>query len=335
MVLGIGALSMLICALSISKDTSAMLGLKGYIEIVTDSGIRRISFIDGKNVEILKKEPDCLVRDFDVSPDGKNRVIAAEGVGYEHTRLLLYSPDKKLIPLSDKGCVKPAYSPDGEYVAFLSTMNNIIDVELERAKRNVYLYLSKVDTTNLDKTRQQVSKLPLDDYRPSWFPDSQRLAVSTDDLKIFIVNIKNSVETKIIDFGQAPTVSHDGEKIAYLSNEVDAETKRKIIDYRNMSQKLFQEIIAEKGARQKELINLDQYNLKHAIYIYNIATHEKKRLSDAIWVEQPVIWSPDDSYLLYNDRAAVSNDIYVINVNSGKKDMVTSETGRVMTWKLQ
>jgi Tol biopolymer transport system component len=327
-------LSAIVLALAISftfiaRHNSFISELKGYVETVSDFGIRKISFPQITSKEIFKKRTDYFVYAFDTSPDGKNRVLAVEGVGYNLQRLVMYLSNNEMKTiLSREIILGPNFSPDGSNIAYLSSADKTVG-KGKKLNKDLFVYTIKPDGSS----NRCDSNLPLDRFRTSWFPDGERLAASTNDLKIYIINTKNSEAKEIIDFGEAPAISHDGKKIAYLSNDVDASIKKKIIDYRNITEKEYQNIIAEKGTRQKELIELDQYSLKHSIYMYDVVTGKSKKLTEAVWIEQPVIWSPDDKYLLYNDRAYVSDDIYVVDLQTGQKKKITAETGTVMVWK--
>jgi WD40 repeat protein len=316
---------------SIGVEMRILQELTGNIEIVSDYGIRRIFLPNAKVENILEKRADYLINDFDSTPNSRDRVLAVTGVGYEKSRLVMFSPNKDMKLIMKDGPLKPAFSPDGGNIAFLSREHDESPKDSDLVELEYFLYV----TNREGQLKRQISKRSFALYKPSWYPDSRRISISTWDCKIYIVNLKTGEENKIIEFGEAPSVSHDGKKIAYLSNEVDPILQNRIVNHRNMNRKEYHMILAEKGAKQKELVELGQYRLKHAIYIYDIESQKKTRVSDIVWIEQPVVWSPDDKYLLYNDRADVSNDIYVLDINSGKKEKISSENGRVMTWQLQ
>lgn len=322
----IGVMLPLISA-NMAKEKGLMKNLSGYIEIVSNWGIQRIFLPSGKQEKIFKEHVNYPVAAFDVSPDGKDRVLEVAQRLNEPDRIVMCSSDKKKKTIVSRNFVRnPSFSPDGRTIAYLFSEYN---PERETWSEYWYLYTVRTDGS-MDK---RTSNILVDRYKPSWFPDGQRLAVSTKDLEIIIIDIATGEGEKIIDFGKAPAVSHDGKKIAYLSNDVDDSIKKKLMDYRNISKKEYENIMAEKGERLKESVALGQYIIKHSIYIYDMDTRESKKLTEIVWVEEPPAWSPDDKYLIYNDRRMVSDDIYVLDVGTGEKEKIPSVVGRVMVWR--
>ena len=320
--------SLLALFLAISEVPSRRSNLMGYIEVANDSGIQRITLPWGRTVEIFKKRADYLVNDFDLSPDGKDRVVSVSGVGYDITRLCIYSSNDKLITILSKSSIRmPSFSPDGKHIAYLSCPYNRETKIL--SNDDCYLFLVRPDGSFDSK----VSDLPLMSFRPSWFPDGKRLTVITRNFEVYSINIENGAQERIIDFGVAAVVSPSGKHIAYLSNNVDASTRRKIIDSYNISKKEYDAIITEKGDRQKQMIELGQYFLTPAIYIYDIETGKTRKITGPEWVEEPPVWSPDDKYLAYGDRSYVVRQIYVLDVNSGEKIKLEGCYGIVMVWR--
>lgn len=306
-------------------------GLSGYIEIVSNWNIERINLPSCKTVQVIVK-PNYIINDFDVSLSGENRVIAVSGDG-TLVKLIMYTNNEDIRTILTKRIIKkPAISPDGKAIAYL--------VENEREHNKAarlredwfddwYLYLVSPNGSN----DRLVSNSPWAHFKPSWFPDGKQLAISTKDLKIYMLDSVTADLKKIIDFGYAPAVSHDGKKIAYLSHDVNESIKKKIIEHSKITVGEYEAIVASRGKRHEELFEIETYLIKHAIYIYNIDTGENKKMTEEFWIEEPVIWSPDDKSLIYNDRRAVANDIFVLDVKSGDKEQLQGKHGRVMVWR--
>jgi Tol biopolymer transport system component len=304
------------------------LKLKGYIEVVEDFGIKKIAFPSGRAEWIIKKHDDYLVTSFDLSSAGSHRIVEFSTIGDNPTKLVSITGRDEMKTVISKNFSKyPSFSPDGNSIAYLycpySRESKVLNTD------DCYLFNTRLEAP-VDK---RISERRLVPFKPSWFADGKRLLVTSRDFNIYSINTETGEEKKIIDFGVAPAISHDGKKIAYLSNEVDETTKKRIIDYYNISRAEYDAIITEEGVRQKELIELDQYFLTHVIYVYDVDTGVKKKISNAEWIEAPPIWSPDDKFLLYNDRSDVANKIFVINVATGEIQKVTNETGRIMAWR--
>ncbi|MDH3976122.1 MAG: hypothetical protein OEV42_17760 [Deltaproteobacteria bacterium] len=300
--------------------------LPGYIEISFDNGIKKIALSSGNVKEIIKRKSDFSIGSFDVSPDGKKRVFATR-IGRK-SGLVLYSTEKDMKTVVRRKFVGyPSFSPDGNTIAYLFQKK-------ERVRKywftDSYLYTVNVDGS----TDKKVSETSVFYYhRPSWFPDGRRLAVGTRDFTIRIIDLDKGTEKKIIDFGSAPTVSNDGKTIAYLSKDTDEATKKKIVDYKNITYKEYKETVLDKHERDEEMWELSKLFIKNSIYLYDVSTKESRKLTEEITVEMPVVWSPDDKYLIYNDRRGISDEIFAVEIETGKRFKVTSEHGRVMVWR--
>ena len=128
-------LSAIVLALAISfifttRQNSIITELKGYVETVSDFGIRKISLPQNTSKEIFKKRTDYFVYAFDTSPDGKNRVLAVEGVGYNLQRLVMYLSNNEMKTiLSREIILGPNFSPDGSNIAYLSSADKTVGKE--------------------------------------------------------------------------------------------------------------------------------------------------------------------------------------------------------------
>ena len=321
----------LVSVLKYSVNEAEMRGVKeklnGYIEIVQDFGIQRINFATGHVEEIMKKHGDFFVQSFDLSPTGLERVVVFEESDNTPYRLVIMTNQgSQRTILSKNFGGYPAFSPDGLNIAYLFHPD-----DQGRKKWFSDLLLYMMDP--ISKFNKALSTIPCSIGKPSWFPDGKRIAFGSKDLKIYIVDIKGGEAQKVIDFGTCPTVSRNGRQIAFLSNDVDEQMKQKITDFTNITAAEYQDIVKKRDARFKDFTKIERSLIEHSIYIYDLDTRKIKKLSGNIFIEQPVIWSPDDKYLLYNDRGDVANKIFVINVATGETQKVTKETGRIMVWR--
>lgn len=309
--------------------------LSGYIEVVEDWSIERINLPSKEVQEILRKSTGYIIYDFDLSPDGKTRVFTVhEDVPSSDcsdpgfSKILLYSSNTNTVILKKKsGISTPTFSPDGRKIAYLLHVN---DPSEDKMNGQVDLYIINVDGTN-DK---KVSNMPLDHFRPAWFPDSKRLAVTTRDMAIYVIDSDSAEHKKVIDFGVAPSVSHDGKKIAYLSNTVDAKMRKRIIDNQNIKKSVYNKKIQEMTEREKrqESIEMHEYYAKHFIALYDLQKNANCMVVEVSYIDEPAVWSPDDKYIAYGDRSWETRSIYVADVATGKNEKIRGRYGRVQVW---
>jgi TolB protein len=114
------------------------------------------------------------------------------------------------------GDYSPAWSPDGEWIAFMSDR-----------KGNANIWLVRPDGSDL----RQLTDLPGISEYPTWAPDSRRVAFSctfgeilangTGDFEICVVNADGAGLARLSDApgeSKLPAWSADGAKIAFQSN---------------------------------------------------------------------------------------------------------------------
>ncbi len=316
----------IVLALLGCEHYSSKLKLSGYIEFVQNSRIKRIDLNTGSVSEIGVSDSDSLVQSFDLTPDGNTRVIAIERSRDIPEQLYIISDHNELPPITKLKFIRfPAISPDGKLVAFLS--------DLADSERHSWLPDWGLYVVNANK----VSEKPITDIicsagKPAWLVDNERVVFGSKDLKIYTMNIRTGLTKLLIDFGTHPAVSHDGRFIAYLANDVDEETRREIVKFTSVTTADYQAIQEKRTLQFKDIARIERSFIEHSIFIYDLKTGQTRKLTGALFVEQPVIWSPDDRYLLYNDRSDVANRIFVVDTSSGTINKISHETGRIMVW---
>lgn len=161
-----------------------------------------------------RKDPE-----FDAawSPDGKRLVFAFDKVSPNQGNLEVYTCDAKgedLQPLAVDGKAlsheeSPAWSPDGEWIAYSSTRDG-----------NQEIYVSRVGSS---ETRRLTSDPALDAH-PAFSPDGKRVAFSTNrwgDLEIATIETSGDQLTRVTHspgLDDWPAWSPDGKRLAMTSN---------------------------------------------------------------------------------------------------------------------
>jgi WD40 repeat protein len=199
----------------------------GYIEVVSNSHMERFRLPSWQS-ERIAIDSHYVVGDFDVSRDGSKRVMTIVGFT-EDFKLIIYSDQNKVNTISSKAILRnPVFSPDGKGIAYLQARKHNVDWI-----GDWYLHF----TQNDGSVNKQLSSLGLAQFKPSWFPDGKRLAVSTKDYNIYIHDNATNKEIKIIDFGYAPTVSNDGRRIDKKQNNSPFQNEDRRIRENNVIKK--------------------------------------------------------------------------------------------------
>ncbi|HEX4597964.1 MAG TPA: hypothetical protein VH278_09280, partial [Burkholderiaceae bacterium] len=141
------------------------------------------------------------------SPDGRNMVLSLQGG-------LWIIPANggtatKITPW-DVESTQPAWSPDGEWIAFQNYST----------EANYAIWLVKSDGSQL----HALTSGPFDDREPSWYPDSNKVIFSSDrsddhQYKIWSVTLAGALQQLTTGTGAEsnPVVSPDGTKIAFVN----------------------------------------------------------------------------------------------------------------------
>lgn len=148
------------------------------------------------------------------SPDG--RTIAYDGVNPDHDGardIILVSldaanPQEYWITTSEGYDCYPSYSPDGQYIAYMSERDGNRD-----------LYIMDLEGNDIARLTDD----PAHDYEPAWSPDGERIAFvsrRTGNSQIFIMdadgrNLVQLTDSEYLDW--RPAWSPDGEWIAFES----------------------------------------------------------------------------------------------------------------------
>ena len=199
----------------------------GRIAFVSDrnGGNDQIYVMDSNGKNVKKLTNGAFDRHPAWSPDGKR--IAYHG--YEHEewvdedeevnfKIYLIAPDgsnpRKLagdIPSSD---TEPAWSPDGQRIAFVSS-------------REDWTWTGDIGAMDADGTNQKrLTHTIVNERHPTWSPDGSRIAFSSVQEEDFVISVMNadgtnrmSLTEEILDgrtqFNFHPAWSPDGRTIAY------------------------------------------------------------------------------------------------------------------------
>lgn len=313
---------MLVC--SCMANDSILKNTNGHAEVVLDSTVYRINFPALNSAIILNKNIKYIFDSFDISPSSKDILIAANPLSGDEALILLSSDGLYLRSLISKKFIRnPAYSPEGKLIAFLSSEDRSDDSYIP----NWYVYTIGVN----DGVAKKVFSIPVSPYTPSWDPSGKQIFVTSKDRSIYSVDIISGNYSKIIEYGLAPTVSNSGSYIAYLSSTVNDDQKKLLKEYVNMTSDEY--VLAMKDKiKSKKISEIEELQNNNSIIIYDRKIKKSTILTERLSLEDRVLWSPDDNYLIYNDEKRLNRDIYVIDIETGKTELVSTINGKIMTW---
>lgn len=238
--------------------------------------------------------------------------------------------------VSDSGFVNshPKFSPDGKYLAFLSTKDN---GEATYYKRNLYIKDLKTDSIKMI-----VPLVLFSSY--SWSPDSKAIYFSRLDsysiygnqyMDIFYYDIEKDKEEKLTEGLRAanPAVSPDGKKIAYVASydgtknlyiyDIDSQTAKKITRYNDGTQFYLPEWNKDGS---KILIDKSGTAFGRNIVLVDTTGAETEIVSSEFDNKDPV-FSKDFRYVYYSsDQTGIFN-IYKKDTETGDVIMVTNVRG--------
>ena len=238
---------------------------------------------------------------FDLSADGMNVVYstcnyAREGtpggvrpdeVNFELESVNFDGTDARRLTENVVFDNYPAWSPDGERIAYISTGSGAAAY----GWNNVNLYSREADGTEL----RQLATGPLLHSPPRWSPDGERIAYAKfserfRDPGIYVVEAGGEDERRLTDAVSGPTWSPDGSRIAYAKVDGD-----EIALY----------TIAVDGTDARRLAAIDGWQPDPKYGAPNLSK---------VWI-QKVSWSPDGTKILLLVDEHATPEIHTIGAD--------------------
>lgn len=309
-----------------SYDLSGKLYFSGSKE-VTEYDFKKKKSSEYKILEKLNEYKHENVTGADFSINFNKFYVSTTGSTSNIPVLLEMSYDSENIKILEKKAFLkgPSISPDGKILSYIYSR---YVQSSPFAVDNWFIYVSANGEPS-----SKLLDMPVNPSGVSWFNDSKKIVFSAKDYKVYIYDFTTQQLVKIIDFGVYPSVSADGTKIAYFTNDVDDKTKQRLIDWQMMkmddyAKKYNPTDQSYPGGDRKTSELLYKKSLK----IYDIESKKTKNVADDLWVSSVAVWAPDGTHLAYTHSGEYAFQIFTINLANNEIDKLSGHRGQVFAW---
>jgi TolB protein len=244
-----------------------------------------------------------------LSPDKKHVIFSdIDDNGWN-----VYSVDidgSNLRALTVDDAVFPTWSPDGKSIAFISIRDG-----------RPRLYVMDADGSN----ERRLADIDISDRfypAPVWSPDSQRIAVVSSLLEVYVVDVSDFQVFLISPSGYGPNWSPDGTKIILSKLRASISTQVLITnpdgsEPQDLSSGYVHDMLDPAWSPDGRHIAFMSSDWQTAsLYVMNTDGSNKRFLVDAESRLGPPIWSPDGEYIAFPTICDGSEQIYIVHMES-------------------
>jgi len=231
--------------------------------------------------------------------------------------------------------IGPAWSPDGNRIAFVSDREGSLDIFLMNADGS--------DQTNL-------TKHPSDDGGggpPAWSPDGARIAFDSDrsgNGEIYVMSADGSASSNLTSHpadDAGPSWSPDGRRIAFASDR-DGDLDIYLMNADGSEVVNVTEDPADDGRPSwspdgSHMAFVSDRDGNREMYVMSADGSDVRRLTDDAGVDETPVWSPDGQLIAFSSDRDGDSEIYVMDARGSRVSPLpgTSEEDLFPSWSDQ
>ncbi|OHB72757.1 MAG: hypothetical protein A2W23_05110 [Planctomycetes bacterium RBG_16_43_13] len=213
------------------------------------------------------------------------------------------------------------------------------DEEGEGANREIHI----IDADG--KNERRLTKNPVGDTEPAWSPDAKRIVfVSNRDKndELYIIEIETGKITRITNntaIDCQPSWSPDGKHIAFVSDrrkknwdiyimDTDGKNVKQVTDGAGVEAQPAWSPDGTKLTYIQQGNPSDKSGNRWDVYICDAFTGENaKKVSTFKGINFSPTWLPDGKRLIYMSTRDDNEDLYILNIETGKEKRLTNDDG--------